>query len=136
MPVYDALPDKPAFEDSRSVFYNEVRHQRYQMDELVEKAISGNINCNEWLGHDISQRAARIVPEGYRYDRWNHVWIPKGFAYCRKCKKIKPVEDFGKDKRNTGRDGTRSHCSSCEAQMQAPRNRKAQQRTWKQWKRG
>lgn len=136
MPSYDAMPDKPACEDSIRVLYNENRHQRYHAEELIEKAIAGNINCNEWLGHDIERRAARIIPEGYRYDRWNHVMVPSGMAFCRRCKKLKSINDFGRDKRNKGRDGTRSRCASCEAESQMARDRKPMTRILSAWKRG
>jgi hypothetical protein len=135
MPTYDALPDKPAYEDSRRVLYNELRTQRYGMEDLVAKAINGNINACEWLGEDISRRAARIIPEGYRWDRRNQVLIPNGWAFCRNCKKIKPASEFGKDGRNTGRNGTRSYCSACESFRQTRRNRRKAVHSTK-WKRG
>jgi hypothetical protein len=136
VPTYDAMPQRPVYEDSKRVLYNEMYEQRYGALELVEKAMAGNANANEWFGRDISRRAPRIVPEGYRWDRRNQVLVPNGWAFCCHCKKVKPVTEFGKDERNRGRDGTRSYCSGCEAKMQTPRNRKAQRRHWKQWKRG
>lgn len=134
---YGAMPLKPAFEDSKAVYYNELHLQRYTMHDLVEKALLGNINCREWLGYDISRRAPVIVPAGYVWNPRYQVLVPPGFSYCTACKRVHPLSEFRVDERRKGRASIRSKCRKWEADSQTPRNRKkARQLYEKKWKRG
>jgi 5-methylcytosine-specific restriction endonuclease McrA len=51
------------------------------------------------------RRRARGISERPVYDD------PAGFKTCRRCKTLKPVSDFGPEKRN--RDGIKSWCGAC-----------------------
>jgi hypothetical protein len=106
------------------------------LEDVVTGSLRNEVNCLEWLGYDIDRRSPRVVPHGYRYDVRNGVYVPHGYAYCRRCRKVKAVTDFGTDKRNKGREHTRSFCSTCEAIAQTPRNRKQKARKLSSWRRG
>jgi len=129
---YDAMPQKPSYEDRKTVVYGE-HIQLYAICDLVEKSIGGNVNANEWLGYSIEKKAPRIIPEGYRHDFRHDVLIPPGYAYCTGCCQVHPLSFFGTDPRNTGRGKTRSQCRSWRTD---DKRRLGHEKVLSRWKRG
>lgn len=72
--------------------------QLYTVEQIIERAESGDANCIEWLYGDLN------IPRNE---------LPKDFYRCSQCNLGKHKTEFTRDARKS--NGLQSHCKSCHA---------------------